>query len=43
MDLVCRIQDLRPYFGRSYKEIQEALGVSSKTISKAIYDPERFF
>ena len=43
MDLVCRIQDLRNDSGKSYKEIQEVLGISSKTISKALNQPERFF
>lgn len=42
MDLVCRIQDLRNDSKKSYKEIQEALHVSSKTISKALHHPERF-
>lgn len=42
MELVCRIQDLRNELGKSYKEIQEDLGISSKTISKALHQPERF-
>jgi len=43
MDLVCKIQDLRNESKKGYKEIQEALGVSSKTISKALHHPELFF
>jgi len=42
MELVCRIQDLKNELGKSYKEIQEDLGISSKTISKALHHPERF-
>lgn len=42
MDLVCKIQDLKYDLKKTYKEIQDALGVSSKTISKALHQPQRF-
>ena len=42
MDLVVKIQDLRLQEGRTYREISESLGVSSKTVSKALNRPVEF-
>ncbi len=42
MDLVVKIQDLRLQEGRTYREISESLGVSSKTVSKALNRPAEF-
>ena len=42
MEIVVKIQDLKYSEGKTYKEISESLGVSSKTISKALNSPEAF-
>ncbi len=42
MDRVVKIQDLSRDEGKTYREIEESLGVSSKTISKALHHPEDF-
>ena len=40
MDLAIKIQDLKHVQGRTYDEIQADLGVSSKTVAKALIRPE---
>ena len=42
MEQVVRIQALRNEENKTYKEIEEDLGVSSKTIAKALMRPEEF-
>jgi len=42
MDLICKIQDLKNESGKTYKEIQDELNISSKTISKALNQPDLY-
>ena len=40
--MVVKIQDLKLQQGKTYREIEESLGVSSKTVSKALNRPVEF-